>query len=170
MGALAWYVIHSKPRKEGQVSAYLDAQGLETFYPTVRVQPVNPRAARMRSYFPGYLFVRADLEAVGVSALQWVPGAIRLVQFGGEPARVPDNVIAELKRHVRRVNAGGGLTLHGLKPGDVVRITHGPLAGYEAVFDLRLSGSERVQVLLEMLGRQVRVRVDAGAIEKRRAG
>lgn len=49
-----------------------------------------------------------------------------------------------------------------------MRITHGPFAGYEAIFDMRLSGSERVQVLLQMLGRLVKVQVNAGAIEKRR--
>jgi hypothetical protein len=41
------------------------------------------------------------------------------------------------------------------------------LAGYEAIFDLQLSGSERVQVLLEMLGRLVKVTVNTSAIEKR---
>jgi len=61
----SWYVIHSKPRKENQVNAYLRTQGFETFYPTLRVQPVNPRASRIRPYFPRYLFVHADLDEVG---------------------------------------------------------------------------------------------------------
>ncbi|NLF77447.1 MAG: hypothetical protein GX573_17265, partial [Chloroflexi bacterium] len=45
-------------------------------------------------------------------------------------------------------------------------ITQGALAGYEALFDMRLSGSERVQVLLEMLGRQVRMQLHASQIER----
>lgn len=168
MGTAVWYVLHSKPRKEGQVNAYLQAQGFETFYPTLRVEPVNPRASKIRPYFPRYLFVHADLDEVGVSALQWVPGAIGLVQFDGHVVPVPDSVVHELKRRVAAIEAAGGLTFDGLQPGDPVRITHGPFAGYEAIFDMRLSGSERVQVLLQMLGRLVRVQVNAGAIEKRR--
>lgn len=168
MGTAAWYVLHSKPRKEQQVNAYLRAQGFETFYPTLRVQPINPRASKMRPYFPRYLFVRADLDEVGISALQWVPGAIGLVEFDGYVAPVPDSVVHELKRRVAAIEAAGGLTFDGLQPGDPVRITHGPFAGYEAIFDMRLSGSERVQVLLQMLGRLVKVQVNAGAIEKRR--
>ena len=165
----AWYVLHSKPHKENQLNAYLQSQKLETFYPTLRVQPVNPRASKIRPYFPGYLFVRADLDEVGLSALQWIPGAIGLVSFDGRPGTVPDHVIRELRQRTERIQAAGGLTLDGLKQGDPVRITHGPFAGYEAIFDLRLSGSQRVQVLLEMLGRLVKVRTSANAIEKRSA-
>jgi len=168
MGTAAWYVLHSKPHKEQQVNAYLRTQGFETFYPTLRVQPINPRASKIRPYFPRYLFVRADLDEVGISALQWVPGAIGLVEFDGYVAPVPDSVVHELKRRVAAIEAAGGLTFDGLQPGDPVRITHGPFAGYEAIFDMRLSGSERVQVLLQMLGRLVKVQVNAGAIEKRR--
>ncbi|MEW6577701.1 MAG: transcription termination/antitermination NusG family protein [Chloroflexota bacterium] len=168
MSTASWYVIHSKPRKENQVNAYLRTQGFETFYPTLRVQPVNPRASRIRPYFPRYLFVHADLDEVGVSALQWVPGAIGLVEFDGYVAPVPDSAVHELTRRVAAIEAAGGLTFDGLQPGDPVRITHGPFAGYEAIFDMRLGGSERVQVLLQMLGRLVKVRVNAGAIEKRR--
>jgi transcription elongation factor/antiterminator RfaH len=167
MNAASWYVLHSKPHKENQINAYLQSQNLETFYPTLRVQPINPRSSKIRPYFPGYLFVRADLEATGLSALQWIPGAVGLVSFDGQPGTVPDHVIRELRQRVEQIEAAGGLTADGLKPGDQVRITHGPFAGYEAIFDMRLSGSERVQVLLEMLGRLVKVQTHANAIEKR---
>ena len=161
-----WYVIQSKPRKESQVSAYLKSQGLEVFYPTLKVQPVNPRASTIRPLFPRYLFVQADLDEVGMSALQWVPGAIGLVEFDGVAAPIHDAVVKAIRRRVQEIREVGGLTFDGLEQGDRVLITDGPLKGYEAIFDLRLSGSERVQVLLEMLGRQMRVTVNANAIER----
>jgi len=165
----AWYVLHTKPRRETAVYSYLRTQGVEVFYPSVKVKPVNPRASTIRPYFPRYLFVRADLGEVGISALQWVPNAIGLVQFDGIPAAVPDSLVITLKRRIEEIKVAGGLVFHELAPGDAVRITQGPLAGYNALFDLRLSGTQRVQVLLEMLGRPVYVQVDAGAIEKKRA-
>jgi transcription antitermination factor NusG len=63
----------------------------------------------------------------------------RCVQFEGYVAPVPGDVIHELERRVVNVEAAGGLQLEGLKRGEPVRITSGPLAGYEAIFDLRLS-------------------------------
>ncbi len=166
MSANVWYVIQSKPRKENQVSAYLASQGIEVFYPAVRIKPVNPRSSTIRPLFPRYLFVQANLDEVGVSALQWVPGAIGLVEFDGYTAPVQDTVIRAIRKRVEEISAAGGPTLDGLKQGDPVRIAAGPLKGYEAIFDLRLSGSERVQVLLQMLGRQTRLTVDGSAIER----
>jgi transcriptional antiterminator RfaH len=166
----AWYVIHTKPRKEGLVSAYLKSQSFEVYFPILRVKPVNPRASKIRPYFPRYIFVKSDIEKVGVSALHWVPNAIGIVKFGDELSSVPDEVINKLKQCVKDIQHAGGLNLAGLKQGDLIRITHGPLAGYEAIFDMRLSASDRVQVLLKMLGRQVKVQVDSNTVAKKSTG
>jgi len=50
-----------------------------------------------------------------------------------------------------------------LKAGDPIRIQDGPFRGYEAIFDARLPGTERVRVLLEFLGNQRKVAVELSA-------
>ena len=55
-----WYALNSKPHQEGRVADYLRQRPVEVYLPLVRVNPVNPRAARVRPYFPGYLFARFD--------------------------------------------------------------------------------------------------------------
>jgi len=164
-----WYALRSKPRKEEVLWRQVRARGLECFYPRVRVNPVNPRSRHLRPYFPGYLFVYADLEELGLSKFKWMPHAIGLVSFGGEPASVPENLIHELRKQLDAINAAGGETLHGLQPGDRVRISDGPFRGYEAIFDASLSGNERVRVLLELIDSQRRVPVElnSGQIEKK---
>ena len=161
-----WYVIRAKPNRERVVLAQLTGHGMEVFYPSVRVHPVNPRAARERAYFPGYLFVHLNLASVGANTLRWLPAAVGLLEFGGEPAVVPALLIAQLKRRISAIQAAGGLVLADLAAGDSVKITSGPFAGYEAIFDLSLKGSDRVRVLLEILRRQVPVELDAGSIRK----
>ena len=48
-----------------------------------------------------------------------------------------------------------------------MRIVSGPLMDYEGLFDTRLSGSDRVRVLLSMLNDQaVRVELHAGQIRR----
>ncbi len=91
--AFHWYALRSKPRKEDIVWRQCREQGYEVFYPRLRVQPVNPRARKVKAYFPGYLFTHVDLDTIGLSAFQWMPHAIGLVTFGGEPSTVPDNLI-----------------------------------------------------------------------------
>lgn len=164
-----WYTLYSHPHKEVQIVQYLRANGITTFYPTLKVNPVNPRAARIRGFFPRYLFVQADVAQVGLGALQWIPGAVGLISFGGEPAIVPDAFIAELRQRVMQIEMAGGLHLEGLKRGDHVQITSGSFAGHDAIFDVHLSGEQRVQLLLHWLGREVKVKVNANAVEKRRA-
>lgn len=162
-----WYVLRSKPRKENVVWQQVRNQGFETFYPRLRVNPVNPRARKLRPYFPGYLFVKADLEDVGISAFQYMPHTLGLVSFGGEPADVPDSLIAAVRKRVEEIASAGGDVFDGLKKGDAVRIEAGPFEGYEAIFDTRLPGTERVRVLLGFLSnRQVPVELDAGQIRQ----
>lgn len=163
-----WYAINSHPHKEDALYRQVQSQGIEAFYPCVRVNPVNPRSKKIRPYFPGYLFVHVDLEATGDSLFQWMPHARGLVSFGGEPARVPDALIHAIQRRVKEIAAAGGEVFDGLHQGDTVVIDSGPFAGYEAIFDLRQLGTERVRVLLKMLNdRRLPVELDAGQIRQK---
>ena len=99
MSAL-WYALRSKPRKEEVVSKQARDQGFEVFFPRLKVHTVNPRARAIQPYFPGYLFVRADIDAVGMSIFQWMPHSVGLVCFGGEPAPVPDNLVHAIRQRV----------------------------------------------------------------------
>lgn len=166
---LAWYALRSKPNKEEFVWRQAEAQGIDTFYPRIRVNPINPRARKVRPYFPGYLFVRVDLEQARVTMFKWMPEAAGLVMFDGRPAVVEDALIESLRQHIDALNRAGAEPLEGLKPGDALEIRAGPLAGYEAIFDAALPGRERVRVLLMLLGRQsVPVELSARHIRPKR--
>lgn len=163
-----WYALRSKPRKEDVVWRQARDQGFEVFYPRIKVQPVNPRSRKVLPYFPGYLFVKADLDNVGLSVFQWMPHSVGLVTFGGEPSVVPENLIHAIRQRVEQIAQAGGEVFDGLKPGDVITIDYGPFEGYEAIFDTRLPGSERVRVLLQLLTSQRRVSVEMDASQIRR--
>jgi transcription antitermination factor NusG len=163
--SFTWHVMHSKPHKEGFLAEQLELRQVETFAPRIRVQVVNPRARKIRPYFPGYLFVHLDLEATGLTAIQYIPGSHGLVKFGDEAAYVPDALILAIRRRVDEINAAGGELLDAMRPGDVVVIHSGPFTGYEAIFDARLPGTERVRVLLKLLrAQQMRVELPAGQL------
>ena len=166
-----WYVLRSKPRKEETLWRQASIRGVEVYYPRIKVNPVNPRARKLRPYFPGYMFIQAELDEVGLSTFNYMPYAIGLVSFGGEPATVSDALILALKRRLHEIWESGGEFFDGLRPGDPVLIREGPFTGYEAIFDVRLSGTDRVRVLLKMLrDRYVPVELNAGWIERERVG
>jgi transcription antitermination factor NusG len=160
-----WYVLHSKPHKEEMLAEQLELRRIETFAPRIRVQVVNPRARKIRAYFPGYIFVHADLEKMGPSSFQYVPGSAGLIAFGGEPAFVPDGLIHAIWQRVEEINSSGGELFDVLKTGETVLVHSGPFAGYEAIFDVRLPGTERVRVLLKLLrNRKMPVELPAGYV------
>ncbi len=164
-----WYALRSKARKEDVVWRQVLSQGFEVYYPRLRVHPVNPRSRKVQAYFPGYLFVQADIEQVGISFFQYMPHTLGLVSFGGEPAVVPDHLVQAVRQRVDEINTAGGEIFDGLKAGEAVWISDGPFRGFEAIFDARLPGSERVRVLLEFLGnrRQVAIELEARQIERK---
>jgi transcriptional antiterminator RfaH len=149
-----WYVVRSKPNKEEFLARQFEAYGIKVFLPRLQISPVNPRARKSRPYFPGYLFTLVDLTAIGSSTLQWMAGAANLVSFGGEPAPVPQSLIAALEKRLKEINTSTKRRVSNLKYGEPVLIQSGPFAGYEAIFDGKISGLERVRVLLLFLQRR----------------
>jgi transcriptional antiterminator RfaH len=152
-----WYALHSKPMQETLLWEQLSQREIESYYPRIHVQPVNPRSRKVRPYFPGYIFSRVDLEQTSMTLLTRLPGSSGIVAFDGIPSHVPDTLIAAIRRRVGEIEAAGaagGELFDGLKTGDIVTVQDGPFKGYEAIFDARLLGEGRVRVLLKLLSRQ----------------
>jgi transcriptional antiterminator RfaH len=168
---LRWYLIHTKPAAEPVAQANLERQGYEVYFPRL-LQPVL-RRARWRdavvALFPRYLFLRLDEGRQTLSPVRSSVGVASIVRFGATFAIVPDAVIGELRS---REQPESGLhrlrSRRSLKAGTAVRITVGPLAGLEGVFE-REAGADRVVLLLNLLGRESSVRVPAGFVVPRLA-
>jgi transcription antitermination factor NusG len=164
-----WYALHCKPMKEALLWEQLSLHEIEGYYPRIRVQPANPRARKIKPYFPGYVFGRVDLEQTNMTTLWWMPGSAGIVSFDGMPSHVPEVMIAAIRRRVDEINAAGGELFDGLKTGDVLTVQEGPFKGYEAIFDARLSGDDRVRVLLKLLTRgQVRLELPGRQIRRKK--
>jgi len=130
---------------------------------------VNPRARAYRPFFPGYLFVETDLERVGLSTFQYMPHSAGLVCFGGEAAPVPAEVVQGIRRRLSRLAADGASQADGFSQGERLTIVEGPLAGWGAIFDRRVTGEDRVRVLLQLLnGRQLPVELSASLLALQR--
>lgn len=161
-----WYILHSKPNKEEFVLQQLNLRNITAYYPCVKVEPINPRSRKIKSYFPGYLFIHANLDLIGTSVLKWIPGTVGLVSFGNELASMPDDLLQTIRNHIDQINTAQGHTNKEFIPGDKVQIQSGPFAGYQAIFDSYTPGHARVQVLLQMLqDRQIKLDLAWTAVE-----
>jgi transcriptional antiterminator RfaH len=129
----------------------LPAHSYEVFFPRFLVATGNLSVLKIKPYFPGYLFVKVDLDQVGVSTFQWMPFAAGLITFGGKPAHVPETLILAIEKRLQRVNAAVGELLASIDHQDRLVEGESPFTGYESIFDTRLPGSERNRVLLQLL-------------------
>ncbi|MFN2188310.1 MAG: transcription termination/antitermination protein NusG [Candidatus Promineifilaceae bacterium] len=162
-----WYALHVKPHKEAAVYQLLQSQGTKAYYPVLKVNPVNPRSRRERPFFPGYMFVKVDLDITGADTLRWTEGTYGLVQFGDKPTSVPDTLIDELKEQLKIHAASLAVEKPEFEKGDYVHIVDGLFEGYDAIFDTQLAGKDRVQVLLAYLHQQPKkIVLDASEIKK----
>lgn len=149
----AWFAVTTKPRCEAQAEEHLRRQGYDCLFPRVRrvLRTAAGLKSRVESLFPNYLFLRADPERDSLAPVRSTRGAIGLVRFGMEPARVPEPVIARIRELMDEQDGLVRLNTPMLEPGSTVRVTTGPLVGWEGVF-LAAEGVDRVRLLLDLLG------------------
>ncbi len=149
--AARWYAICSKPHKEEVLWRQLHAYGFEVFYPRYLSRTGYLSAPKLKLYFPGYLFVKTYIEAVGISTFQWMPFATGLVCFGGKPAFVPDTLVEAIRKRIQQISAPAGVILEGLVQIVPPTKAQSSTTGLEIIFDAEIPGRERVRALLKFL-------------------
>ncbi len=160
-----WHVLYTKPNKEHLVYQQLEDKGIATFFPYIEVDRGYRRGIRLEPVFPHYLFLHIDLEAPEAYGLTWLVGVRHLVNFEGRPARVSEAVIDALQtRLARYTNKKVDEVAVRFAPGETVRIVSGPMAGLEGIFQQGINGSQRVQILLNMLGQWNRAELKASQL------
>jgi len=164
---LQWYVLRSKPNKEDALYKQVMHRGFEAFYPRQTLKPVNPRARKTKSYFTSYMFVHIKLQETGLSIFQWMPYSAGLVNFDGEPAIIPADIMQALIKSIESLTQNEVDAHNDFLPGNPLKVISGPFAGYEAIFDTRLSGNDRIRILLNLAkGNRMSVELPASHVEK----
>jgi transcriptional antiterminator RfaH len=160
-----WYVLQTKPKKEEEATSYLSTRGVEVFNPLL--ETFVPRNGRMskefKTLFPNYIFAKFELEKK-YPLVRWARGVKKVLGFGGYPVPISEEVIELIKK--RTDEKGIVRKTHHLMANDLVRIKTGPLRDLVGIFDRWVSDSERVRILLNLIGYQPAVEVHYSMIEK----
>ncbi len=160
-----WYLVYTKPRQEELAAENLIRQGYEVFLPKLRESRQSHRAAKNKivPLFSRYLFISLDCDTDQWAPIRSTLGVSMLVRFGSLPLAVPESLVTRLKTEVCE---HGYINVPEKKytSGQTVRITDGALQGYEAIFSAS-NGSDRVIVLLNIIGQQSSVSVPKHFVE-----
>jgi transcriptional antiterminator RfaH len=160
-----WHVVQTHSHAEKKAALNLWRQGYSVYLPRYLKRRRHARRVEVipAPLFPSYLFVAVDRFTQRWRAILSTVGVRHLVCNCEEPAWVPDRVISELQG---REDKRGFVQLDlrpRFRPGDKIRVVDGI---FEACFGLfeGVSDRERVAILLDMLGRKVRVVLDENAV------
>lgn len=161
----SWYVLHTKSRFENVVNEGLAKKSMEVFLPKIQVRSKRrDRKVMIRvPLFPGYLFVKSNLEPYEHVEIVKTVGAVRLVGNRDGPIPVPSDTVESLKIMVKGDDSVTTGTR--FKKGDRVIVVNGPFAGVIGTF-VRYRGRGRILVNIDALGQYAAVDVKEEDIEK----
>ena len=160
-----WYVIQTHAMAEEKAAFNLKRQGFGPYLPRYLKKRSHARRVDWvaRPLFPCYLFVEMDVEATQWQAIRSTIGVSHFICLGELPAPVPEGIVeAIIAREDEKGHVGLSLGCL-LKKGQEIEISNGPMAEFSAIFNC-VDDKGRVFVLMDLLGRQVRVRVPLEAV------
>jgi transcriptional antiterminator RfaH len=160
-----WYVVQTQANAENKAVAHLARQGFATYLPRYLKRRRHARRVDVVAapLFPRYLFVEINMAVQRWRSIYSTVGVSRLVCNGEYPTPVPERVVDLLKS--REDTSGYILLDHRpkFKTGDKIRVLEGAFYDYLGIYD-GMPDRDRVGILLDLLGRKVRVLLDAEAI------
>jgi transcriptional antiterminator RfaH len=157
-----WCCARLESNRENVAQHFLKLAGYETYIPKMREQRVrrHRRIEVVAPLFPAYGFI---MIAQQWHSARWSIGVTAIIMDGEAPAKVPDQVIDEIRR--REVRGAVELPkLPGMKAGDRVRVLGGPFQGQLGLY-AGMRPHARVEVLLALLGGQQRVTLPRASVE-----
>ena len=160
----AWYVLHTRSRFENTTREGLTKKTIEVMLPKILV-PSQRRDRRIMlriPMFPGYLFVKTNLNPTHHLEILKTVGAVRLIGNRQGPLPVPPETIESLRiisSVEQQVTTGTRF-----KKGEQVVVVKGPFTGVIGIFS-HYRGKDRIIVHIEALGQFAAVEVDETDIE-----
>lgn len=160
-GVPCWYAVFCKPRQETVAKENLQRQGFDAYLPrfTGRQWRMNRWVDSLQVLFPRYLFVRIDRRRQSMASIRSTRGVVDLVRFGVEPAVVPEAVIDAIHACEDAATGTQYPAQRRFREGDLVTLLDGPFAGLAGIFASD-DGNERAILLIDLLGKTNRVRVN----------
>ncbi len=157
-----WHVIYTRPRSESLALQHLERQGFTAYLPQHRKQRRHARRVDWVTapLFPRYMFVLIDVAAARWRSIRSTIGVSDIIRQGDQPLPMLPGVVEEL---IARENEEGFVCATpdlNLRKGDKVRVERESMCDQVGLFEA-MTDKNRVVILLNLLGRQVRALVPA---------
>lgn len=161
-----WFAAKTKPQQESVALENLARQNFTTYAPRVSVERFTHKriSIRREPLFPGYVLIRFVLADANWRAINSTRGVISLLTSSenGVPTPLPRGEVESIQRR----DIAGELfvsEVSRVRRGDDVRVKFGIAA--DAIGKVIFTRGERIELLLNLLGRSTRVKAPLHMVE-----
>jgi transcription antitermination factor NusG len=169
-----WFGVCTEGRQETLARGEIAAAGLISYLPMVPRRESHGRGAERttwRPMFPSYMLVKCDPTPDHWDIVKASRGVHRILGIDG-PQHIGDDAIdvirlyeaeqAEKEKHRIRCDEarkaaqekGKSGIIWDFAPGEIVKIKHGPFAGFYAQLETAVDDHDRIRALVDLFGRQ----------------
>ncbi len=172
-----WYVVHTYSGFEDNVKLALEeritSSGFKKYFGDIIVpkEDIIEKTAKggkkkvKRKFFPGYIFVRMNVNTDSWHLLKATPKVTGFVGDQLNPMPVDESemekIVAQITEGIKRPKAKIEFS-----KGDSVKITEGPFSGFNGVINEIKPDKSKLEVLVSIFGRATPVELDFTQVER----
>ncbi|MBD3180888.1 transcription termination/antitermination factor NusG [Candidatus Poribacteria bacterium] len=173
----AWYVLHTYSGHENRVKLTLEQRILErqmqeklnqVLVPTQEVAEIKngKRKVSSKISFPGYVFVKMELDDELWYIVKNTPGVMGFVGMGNEPTPLGDEEVEDILKATEEGPSEEYKQAIDIAVGDKAKIVDGPFTGFSGVVDEINEDKSKLKLMISIFGRSTPVELEFFQIEK----
>ena len=174
-----WYVVRAVSGQENKISGYIqteiERQGLndyldEVLVPTEKVVQIRngKKIQKERTYFPGYIMIKANLGGEMVHVIRSITNVIGFLgeTKGGDPVPLRKSEVNRMLGKVDELSLNADDVAIPFVLGETVKVVDGPFNGFNGTIEKINEEKRKLEVMVKIFGRRTPLELSYLQVEK----
>jgi transcriptional antiterminator NusG len=174
-----WYVVRAVSGQENKISGYIQSeverQGLgdyleDVLVPTEKVVQIRngKKIQKERTYFPGYIMIKANLGGEMVHVIRSITNVIGFLgeTKGGDPVPLRKSEVNRMLGKVDELSLNADDVAIPFVLGETVKVVDGPFNGFNGTIEKINEEKRKLEVMVKIFGRRTPLELSYLQVEK----
>ncbi|MCH1595333.1 MAG: transcription termination/antitermination protein NusG, partial [Flavobacteriaceae bacterium] len=162
-----WYVVRAVSGQENKISGYIQSeverQGLgdyleDVLVPTEKVVQIRngKKIQKERTYFPGYIMIKANLGGEMVHVIRSITNVIGFLgeTKGGDPVPLRKSEVNRMLGKVDELSLNADDVAIPFVLGETIKVVDGPFNGFNGTIEKINEEKRKLEVMVKIFGRR----------------
>ncbi len=174
-----WYVVRAVSGQENKIRGYIQSeverQGLgdyleDVLVPTEKVVQIRngKKIQKERTYFPGYIMIKANLGGEMVHVIRSITNVIGFLgeTKGGDPVPLRKSEVNRMLGKVDELSLNADDVAIPFVLGETVKVVDGPFNGFNGTIEKINEEKRKLEVMVKIFGRRTPLELSYLQVEK----